>query len=104
MIIWVFILTIFLSGCQTTAGNVGMLTSYPFNEVEPQWIRNGEPIKYNGELWYPVDGIECLQDSEVLPIGVYRGVQFFIDKIDVKPYNRLYTKFGRNKFRIFEKR
>ena len=43
-------------------------------------------------------------DSEVSVVGEYQSVQFFIDKVDVRPYERLYTKFGRNKFRLFEKR
>ncbi len=43
-------------------------------------------------------------DSEVLLLGEYRNVQFFIDKIDVRPYARLYTKFANNQFRFFKKR
>ena len=93
-----------VTGCQTTQGNNGQINSYTAPVAEADWIRNGEPIKFEDELWYPVDGIESFLDSEVLYMGEYRGVPFFIDKVDVRPYNRLYTKFGRYKFRIFEKR
>ncbi len=102
-----FILGIMVSGCVPTearSGNVGQVQSFPVPSKEASWIRNGEPIEFEGELWYPVDGIEALQDSEVLLAGEYRGVQFFVDKIDVRPYNRLYTKFDRNAFRFFEKK
>ena len=95
---------LFLTGCINTKGNIGNVQSYPIPTFEAQWIRNGEPIEFEGERWYPADSTENLQDSEILLMGEHRGIQFFIDKLDVRPYNRLYTKFGRNKFRYFQKR
>ena len=104
-----FILIVLLTvgGCSSVAkesGNIGQVQSYPVPTVEPEWIRNGEPIKFDGELWHPLDGLESFVDSEVYLAGEYRGVQFFVDKVDVKPYDRIYTKFGKNKFRVFERR
>ncbi len=93
-----------LGGCQTTSGNQGQVQSYPFPTVEPEWIRGGEPIEFEGELWFPADGIEGLLDSEVYLAGEHKGVQIFIDKLDVRPFNRLYTKFGKNQFRYFEEK
>ena len=95
---------LFLIGCQTTGGNVGHMQSYPIAIVEAQWIRNGEPIEFEEEQWYPADSVEGFLDSEMTLIGTFRDVQFFIDKVDVRPYARLYTKFGRNQFRFFEKK
>ncbi len=94
---------LFLAGCSHKAGNVGNLAAYKTPSGEAQWIRNGEPIQFADELWYPQDGVDILLDGEVYLIGEYKGVQFFVEKIDVQPYNRVYTKFGRNKFRIFER-
>ncbi len=93
----------FMVGCQASTGNVGRLQVYESTLVEPEWIRNGEPIVFEKSKWYPVDDVESLQDSEMILLGKYREVQFFVEKVDVRPYNRLYTKFGRNKFRVFEK-
>ena len=45
--------------------------------------------------------VENLMDSEVFQIGEYKDVQIFVDKLDVKPYQRIYTKFAKNKFRYF---
>ena len=104
----IYLLMIFLFVClgcfsaTKESGNTGQVQSYPVPTDEPEWIRNGEPIEFEGETWYPVDGIENFLDSEVDLVGEYRNVQYFVDKIDVKPYDRLYTKFGKNKFRIFE--
>jgi hypothetical protein len=98
------VLTCVLLGCQATTGNVGQMQSYAFDTLEPQWIRNGEPLLFEGEKWYPTDGIENLLDNEVYPVGEYRGVKFFVEKVDIRPYNRLYTKFGKNKFRYFEQK
>ncbi len=93
-----------LIGCQTSKGNVGQMQSYSFYAVEPEWIRNGEPILFEGNEWYPSDGIENLLDSEVYSLGEYRGVLFFVEKTDVRPYARLYTKFDKNKFRYFKRK
>ena len=100
----VLLLFFFSSGCQSTGGNVGHIQSYPMTAIEAEWIRNGEPVEFEDELWYPADDIEGFLDSEMSLVGEYRDVQVFIDKVDVRPYERLYTKFSRNKFRFFEKR
>ena len=100
----ILLLCVFIVGCQSTGGNIGHIQSYPIADIEAEWIRNGEPIEFEKEFWYPADSIESFLDSEMSLLGEYRGVQFFIDKVDVRPYDRLYTKFSRNKFRFFEKR
>ena len=90
----------------------GCLASHPADEgtlsgaalSEPEWIHNGEPIEFEGEMWYPIDEVESLLDPEVYLAGEYRGVPFFTDRTDVKPYSRLYTHFGKNRYRAFEKR
>ena len=43
-------------------------------------------------------------DSEVFQISEYKDVQVFVAKIDTKPYERIYTKFDKNKFRYFERK
>ncbi len=92
------------SACAAPQGNVGQFGGFPFPEMEAEWIRDGEPIIFEGENWFPADTIDVLIDSEVYLLGEYRGVQFFIEKADVRPYDRLYTKFGRAKFRIYRKK
>ena len=72
--------------------------------MEAEWIQNGQPVEFEGELWFPADAIENLLDSEVYQVGEYKGVQIFVEFADVRPYNRLYTKFAKNKFRFFEKK
>lgn len=93
----------FLQGCQTTSGNEGKFQNFSPPAQEVQWIRNGEPIEFEGEYWYPQDNVEILTDAEVFLTGNYQGVPFFTEKVDVRPYNRLLTKFSHNKFRVFKK-
>lgn len=102
--VFLAVLVLACAGCSVSRkeGNVGQVQSYGFTDAEADWIRNGEPVEFEGQLWYPQDGIEILLDSEVQMIGEYRGLQVFVDKVDVRPYRRLYTKFGRNQFRYFE--
>ena len=96
-------LFLFLTGCYGGGGNIGQLQIYKTPSMEAEWIRNGEPIEFEKQLWYPVDDVEHLLDSEVILMGEYRTVQIFVEKVDVRPYERLYTKFGSNQFRYFEK-
>ncbi len=97
------LLSVSLSGCLSTSGNDGSMQSYLYAVVEPEWIRNGEPLVFEDKPWYPKDGVEIFTDAEMYLVGEYRGVQFFSDRTDVRPFDRLYTKFGRNKFRYFVK-
>jgi len=100
-----FIFIGFLGGCASmNSGNNGQVQSYPAPVIEADWIRNGDPIEYNGSKWYPVNDYEVLQDAEVFQIAEYRGVQVFVEKIAIKPYERIYTKFDKNKFRYYERR
>jgi hypothetical protein len=82
-------------------GNTGNLSVYKIPLQEPEWIRNGEPIEFEGQKWYPQDEVDILLDSEVSLVGEYRGVQVFIERVDVRPYRALYTKFGEHKFRSY---
>jgi hypothetical protein len=92
-----------LAGCSGTKGNTGNLPTYAIPDEEAEWIRNGNPLVFEDEPWYPQDGVDILLDSEVYLVGTYQNVQIFAERADVRPYNRLYTKFGKNKFRIFKK-
>ncbi len=101
-----FMLTGFLGGCASvnSGNNDGQIQSYPAPVIEAGWIRDGDPIDFDGSKWYPVNDYEVLQDSEVYQVAEYKGVQVFVEKIATKPYDRIYTKFDKNKFRYFERR
>ena len=96
---------VFAAGCVNgrMGNNNGQLQRYSYPVIEAEWIRNGEPIEYGGQRWFPVDDIETLMDPEVAQIGEYKGTQIFVDKIDTKPYDRIYTKFAKDKFRYYER-
>lgn len=70
--------------------------------TEPLWIRNGEPVIFEGEDWFPTDEVENLLDGEIYQAGTCRDVPFFIDKRDVRPFDRVYTRFDKNRYRAFE--
>ncbi len=102
---FVFLSMFFITaGCSTGVRNSGQLSIYKPPAQEADWIRLGEPLEFEGKLWFPIDRIEILLDSEVYLMGEFRDVQFFVDKVDVKPYDHLFTKFGPNHFRYFELR
>lgn len=94
-------LAVLLVGCSGTLSGVNR-AHYSFPNAEPDWIRNGDPILYEGQSWYPQDDIDVLLDNEVYLLGEYNGVQFFAEKADVRPYGKLYTKFDENRYRIYQ--
>ena len=99
---FIFLFLFNIAGCVTVKESTERPKSNPIG-TEADWIRNGESFEFEGELLYPQDEYEVLLDSEDFRVGNYQGVNFFIEKIDVRPYNHLYTKFDRNKYRIFTK-
>ena len=99
-----FMLSVFLGGCASMSpGNNGQIQTYPALAIEPTWIRDGEPVEFDGLKWYPVNDYEVMDDSEVYLVGEYKGVLIFVERIATKPYDRIYTKFEKNKFRYFER-
>ena len=100
--IFLIVAALVVSGCVLSQGgaNTSLTSSFPL--AEPDWIRDGQPIVFEGDTWYPTDNVEWLLDSEVNQMGEYKGVPFYIDKTDVKPFDRLYTRFARNRYRAFE--
>ncbi len=97
------VMALWMAGCtHVTTGNDGQLQSYAAPAVEAGWIRSGEPIDFEGRKWYSVDDTESLMDSEVYQVGEYKDVPIFVEKIDAKPYDRLYTKFANGRFRYYE--
>ena len=97
------LLIVCMMGCYGTLGGVHGDVGYPVPVAEAQWIRDGEPLIFEGESWHPKDDVDVLTDNDVYLLGEYKGVQFFIEKVDVRPYHRLYTKFDKNRFRVFMK-
>lgn len=75
---------------------------YKIPDIEAPWIRAGEAIIYKDMEWFPMDDTEILLDKEVFKLGEYRSVDFFVAKKDVEPYQRLYTKFDRNRYRYYQ--
>lgn len=71
--------------------------------TEPVWIRHAEPVEFEAAAWFPTDNVENLLDHEVYQAGVYRDVPFFIDRTDVRPFERIYVRFAPNRYRACEK-
>lgn len=96
-------LVVLAAGCSSSMASTRGSSQYSFPALEPEWIRNGEPIIFENEQWYPKDDVDVLLDNEVYLLGEYKGVQFFIEKTDIRPYHRLYTKFDVNKYRVYKR-
>jgi hypothetical protein len=97
-------LVLMLSGCVLPSAGPGVSMASGAPLAEAQWVRDGKPIEFEGELWFPTDDVERLLDSEVYQVGEYKSTLFFIDRVDVRPFERLYTRFSKNRYRAFEKK
>jgi len=71
---------------------------------ESAWIKEGQPIIFENQSWYPTEDIENLLDSEMDLLGQYNEVPFYIERSQIKPFNRVYTKFGNHQYRLFKQR
>ncbi|MFC1704433.1 hypothetical protein ACFL1E_06635 [Candidatus Omnitrophota bacterium] len=87
-----------MSGC---GGQQRFRGDYPFKESN--WIREGKPLIFEDQRWYPTDNVENLLDQEMEYMGEYEGIPFYVEKRDVRPFQMLFTKFGYHKFRVFLK-
>ncbi len=101
----VLLLGIFTAaGCFLPSRALDQHANMPAISLEPEWIRNGEPLEIEKTIWYPTDEVERLMEDEMVQIGVFRNVAVFIERVDVKPYARVYTRFDRSRYRSFEPR
>ncbi len=91
-----------LAGCVTPQRTGGLTIMTAAQLDEPAWIRNGDAIPFEGEEWFPTDEVENILDTEVYSAGTYRDVLFYLEKTDVRPFDRVYTRFGKNRYRAFE--
>jgi hypothetical protein len=83
----------------------GCASSKPISTLsysEPNWVREGEAIELEGKSWYPLDVIEHFQDDEMLRVGEFRNESVYVERRDVKPYDRLYMKIDVLTFRAFQ--
>lgn len=90
------------AGCVLSQRGSGPAIISATQLTEPAWIRNGESILFESQYWFPTDEVENLLDSEVYEAGMYRDVPFFVEKTDVRPFDRIYTHFSKNRYRAFE--
>jgi hypothetical protein len=102
LIVCAFLCLVSITGCTLPQRGEGPSIMTFAQLPEPVWIRNGEPIIFEAEDWFPTDEVENFLDSEIFQAGTYRDVPFFIEKSDVRPFDRLYTYFSKNRYRAFE--
>ena len=95
-----FSLLIMIFGCVSYAPGK-FRGDFPIKE--DAWIREGLPIIFQDQSWYPTEDIENLLDSEMELRGEYKGVPFYIEKRQIQPFNRIYTKFDNHRYRVFKK-
>lgn len=93
-----------LTGCIPLSRPDDIPQMYAVPDQEAAWILAGEPIVFQDKSWFPADATEAFLDKEMRKLGQYKGVDFFVSREDVEPYERLFTKFDRNRYRYYQLR
>ncbi len=96
--ILVVFLAVVLAGC--IAGSGGR-RNVDYAIKEAGWIKDGKPIIHDNRSWYPTEYIENHLDGEMEYVGEFQSVPFYVERRQIKPYNRVYTKFDYHKYRVF---
>lgn len=102
VLVMVMLAIVACAGCSLPSRALDNNVNASATAAEPGWIRNGEPIDFEKAFWYPTDEVERLMDNEVFQVGQYRDTAVFVERVDVKPYARVYTRFGKGRYRAFE--
>lgn len=86
------------AGC---AANSQFSPGKDYAAKEAAWIKDGKPILYDNKSWYPTEFIENHLDKEMEYIDSFQKVPFYVERRQIRPYDRLYTKFDYHKYRMF---
>jgi len=97
-------ITFFVVGMVLISGCGGGAPVETIAYVEPDWVREGEPVILQEVKWYPLDVIEHFEYREMVYVDEYKGQKVFVEKRDVKPYDRLYMKIDPLTFRAFKQK
>ncbi|MBU2540347.1 MAG: hypothetical protein KJ593_00425 [Candidatus Omnitrophica bacterium] len=98
ILIGLMLLVIIFTGC--ASGSWARIRGdYAIKEAD--WIREGSPIIYESKSLYPTEHVENHLDREMEYVGEFQQVPFYVELRQIKPYNRLYTKFNYHKYRLF---
>ncbi|MEW6008659.1 MAG: hypothetical protein AB1629_03400 [Candidatus Omnitrophota bacterium] len=99
--ILVLFLAIVLAGC---AGSYAARRNIDYAIKEAEWIKDGKPLIYDNKSWYATEFIENHLDNEMEYVGEFQNAPFYVERRQIKPYNRIYTKFDYHKYRLFLER
>lgn len=67
------------------------------------WQLNGEPLFYDGSLYFPTASTVFFDGNVMTRTGVYRGVPLYQDRT-IEPFSVVLVPTGRNLMRAYERR
>lgn len=100
----IFILLFFISSLLGCVAGSSSRRYGDYAMKEADWIKEGRPLINKNNKWYPTEYIENHLDSEMEYVGEFQQVSFYVERRQIKPYNRIYTKFEYHKYRRFTKK
>ncbi len=94
-------LALLIFGFAGCAANQSGALNKDFTTREAGWVKEGKPIIFESRSWYPTEYIENHVDSEMDYVDQFQNVPFYVERRQIKPFDRIYTKFDYHKYRLF---
>lgn len=95
------ILALLVLGAAGCATNQSGAFNKDFSTREAGWVKEGKPIIFGSSSWYPTEYIENHLDAEMEYVDQFQNVPFYVERRQIKPFDRIYTKFDYHKYRLF---
>src|SRR5262245_31349557 len=67
------------------------------------WFQSGEPIFWNGDVYYPAGAIRMFDPYVMAPSRSYRGIPIYVDST-LEPYSVVLVPLAGNRFKPYERR
>src|SRR5215217_4744025 len=88
-----FVLVLLMSGA-AHAQVTWQPTQPPLVTAENEsWFRAGQPLEWNGEIYYPAGAAEGFNRYQMVRAGSYRGIPLYTDAT-LEPYSIVFVPIG----------
>lgn len=79
-------------------------TSPPLVTAEnTTWFQSGEPIEWNGDVYYPAGAVQGFNGYQMVRSGSYRGIPLYIDST-LEPYSIVFVPMTGARMQPYERR
>ena len=75
----------------------------PVTAENTTWFQSGEPIDWNGDVYYPAGAVQGFNGYQMVRSGSYRGIPLYIDST-LEPYSIVFVPMTGARMQPYERR